>query len=261
MNSFNSVYFRIFLFLFLTVNSFCDKFKIDFEFDIATGYIYYEENNPFFFNDSKASLNLEKGNYTFLFSDKYQNSLKKKIFISKNKKIFISFLNNKKIKGKILDENFNPIKLCNIKIKNKLTKQKSSTTSDDFGKFNIPYTDGINIITINKIGYSSKIIMQDFSNHDSNNIYILNKNFYLFSGIVTNDIYPINNLPIYLFSKKGKLLNKTTTNINGEFFLNNINSNTFYIFIPETKLYKTYKSSFFNIDKSIEEFRINIKKR
>ena len=142
-----------------------------------------------------------------------------------------------------------------------MTKKRLITTSDKYGNFLFPYHKGINIIKIDKPGYSPKIIIRNFSNSSSSNPYILYKSYYSFSGTVINDIYPIDNLPVYLFSKKGILLKKTNTNVNGEFSMFNIPTNSFYIFIPETKKFKNYKSNFIKINTSTNNFCIKLKER
>jgi len=259
MNNLKFYLFHIFLFLSFSINSFSEKINITFSFNVPNGYIYYDEKiEPILFKNSTASLKVEKGNYTFVFSDINNNLIKKNIPIFKSKEYKIRFLEKdiKKIKGKILSEDFKPISNCKIEITNR--KKTQIITSDSFGNFEMVPLNGINLIKISKPDYYSKIAIRNFKSSNSSNVFILSKQNYSILGTIINDVFPIKNMPIYLFSQNGSLLKKTQTDIDGNFSITNIASKNCYIFIPETKKFKSYKSKFFNIDIYEKKICVNL---
>ncbi|WP_163469894.1 hypothetical protein [Fusobacterium sp. IOR10] len=259
MNIFKFYLFYAFLFLSFSINSFSEKINITFNFNVPNGYIYYDEKiEPILFKNNTASLKIEKGNYTFVFSDINNNLIKKNIPIFKSKEYKIRFLEKdiKKIKGKILSEDFKPISNCKIEITNR--KKTQIITSDSFGNFQMVPLKGINLIKISKPDYCSKIAIRNFKSSSSSNVFILSKQNYSILGTIINDVFPIKNIPIYLFSQNGSLLKKTQTDIDGNFSITNIASKNCYIFIPETKKFKSYKSKFFNMDIYKKKICVNL---
>ena len=207
MNIFKFYLFYIFVFLSFSVNSFSEKVDVTFSFNISNGYISYsKEIKPTLFKNNTASLKIEKGNYEFMFSDINGNLIKKNISIFKSKEYKIKFLEKdiKKIKGKILNENFKAISNCKIEITNR--KNTQIITSDSFGNFEMVPLNGITVIKISKPDYYSKIAIRNFKSSSAPNIFMLNEKKYSISGTVINDVFPIKSIPIYIFSKSGSLL-------------------------------------------------------
>lgn len=248
------------LFISSYINSFSKAINITFHFNVPAGSISYSNNfKTISFNNYKASIKLEEGNYNFVFSNPNNNSIYKKLSIFNSKDYIINFPTKKNINGKILDKNFKPIFNSKIEIKNK--NKKLITTSNKFGDFEIPLTKGTTLIKISKPGYHSKIIIRNFKYSNHSDKIILDKYYYSIFGTTINDVYPVENSFVYLFSENGSLLKKNKTNINGNFSITNISSKNCYIFIPETKKFKSYKSKPFKIKNSIQHFHINLKKR
>lgn len=218
-------------------------------------------------SDGKYSLNLPPENY-FLMSSQFGYEI-----LSENNsfnfskpdmsyKIPISIKKSTgKIKGKVLSDNGHPVPEAEILVSN--GKESKMIFSDKNGNFTIFLKEGLTSMKISKDGYDSRGFIRNFSRKDTVSLktFTLNKKTYFISGTVTNDILPIREFEIYLFSQNGSLLDKVTTNENGNFKFLNIRNQDVYIYIPESELYEEYKSPIFFMEKNFSNKVISLNKK
>lgn len=165
------------------------------------------------------------------------------------------------IEGKILNDLGYPIPNAKIIVSN--NKKDKIIYSDKNGDFSIDLKEGITTLQISRDGYYSKAFIDNFTRKDTTifHRFVLNKKTYFISGAVVNDVLPVKNQEIYLFSKNGILLDKQITNENGNFKFLNITNEDLFVYIPENEIYEEYKSSYFKIDKSLENNIILLNKK
>lgn len=166
-----------------------------------------------------------------------------------------------KIKGKVLGDNGYSIPNAKILVSN--NKKDKVIYSDKNGNFTILLTEGITSMKISKEGYNSRGFIGKFSRKDTTSLHLfnLNKKTYYISGTVINDILPLKNQELYLFSQNGALLDKAVTNENGNFKFLNITKEKIYIYIPETDTHEEYKSPITVLEKSISNNIITLKNK
>lgn len=166
-----------------------------------------------------------------------------------------------KINGKILGDNGFPLTDATIFISN--DKENQIVYSDRNGNFNISLKEGITSMKISKVGYNSKGFIKNFTRKDTISLqtFILNKEIFFISGTIANKTFPLKNQDIYLFSEKGALLDKTSTNENGNFKFSNIKNEKIYIYIPENDIYESYKSDLISIKDNISNMNLILKNK
>ena len=166
-----------------------------------------------------------------------------------------------KIKGKVLGDNGLPIPDAKILVSN--NKVDQIFQSDKSGNFTIFLTEGITSMKISKEGYNSKGFISSFSRNDtvSLHVFTLDKKTYFISGTAADEILPLRDQEVYLFSQNGALLDKAVTNENGNFKFLNISRDNIYIYIPETETHEEYKSDILKLEKSISNKIISIPKK
>lgn len=218
-------------------------------------------------DEGRYSINLPPENYLIISSQFGYEVLEEKNtfnFSQPNKSYNIPIPVEKspgKIKGKVLNNSGQSVPYVEILVSN--NKENKTVYSDKNGNFTIFLKEGITSMKISKEGYDSRGFIGKFSRKDTISLktFTLNKKTYFISGTVANEILPVRELEIYLFSQKGALLDKSTTNENGNFKFLNIKNEKVYIYIPENDFYEEYKSDFFSLDKSISNMIISIKKK
>lgn len=212
------------------------------------------------------SINLPPENYTLISSQFGYEVTNNNIFnFSKPNTSYNIAINVKKskgkIKGKILGNNGQIIPFAEILVSN--NKQNKIFYSDKNGNFTLSLSEGITSIKISKNGYSSRAFIKKFSEKDtiSFQIFTLNKKTYSISGTITDDILPLRNQELYLFSVNGALLDKVVTNENGNFKFLNISREKVYIYIPENEIHEEYKSEIIILEKNKPNNIITIQKK
>lgn len=166
-----------------------------------------------------------------------------------------------KIKGKVLNDKNVPIQKAKIFISN--NKREKIIYTDINGNFSTKLDEGITSMKITREGYVPRAFIARFTREDTTTLQKFNliKNTYFISGSVINDVLPIKNQEIYLFSENGALLDKAITNENGNFKFLNVNMERVYIYIPESEAYEEYKSSLIIIKDSISNNIITLSKK
>lgn len=166
-----------------------------------------------------------------------------------------------KIKGKVLSDKNTPVQKAKIFISN--NKKEKIIYTDIHGNFSTSLDEGITSMKISKEGFSPTAFIDKFTRSDTTKLhkFILRKKTYFISGAVINDVLPIKNHEIYLFLINGALLDKTTTNENGNFKFLNIDKERVYIYIPETENYKEYKSELITLEESKTNNVITLEKK
>ncbi len=218
-------------------------------------------------NNGAYSLKLPPENYTLISSQfGYEVSNKKTYFnfLEPDKSYNIPVAIYKtpgKIKGKIIGDNNRPIPYAEILISN--NRNEKTIFSDKNGNFSTNLAAGITAMKISREGYDPKGFIGAFSRNDTVKFhtFTLNKKTYFISGTITNDILPLKNQELYLFSHSGALISKIITNENGNFKFLNITNEKVYIYIPETEKHGEYKSELINIEKSISNYIITLKNK
>lgn len=212
------------------------------------------------------SINLPPENYTLISSQFGYEVTNNNIFnFSKPNTSYNIAINVKKskgkIKGKILGNNGQIIPFAEILVSN--NKQNKIVYSDKNGNFILSLSEGITSIKISKNGYNSRAFIKKFSKKDtvSFQIFTLNKKTYSISGTITDDILPLRNQELYLFSVNGALLDKVVTNENGNFKFLNISREKVYIYIPENEIHEEYKSEIIILEKNKPNNIITIQKK
>lgn len=150
----------ILLFFILSILSFSKEFII--HFNIPNGSIkYYKSSDQTFktldFFNSKATLNLDEENYTFLFFNKEYAPIIKEIDIKQSpREIYVEFLKKEDIfiKGVIKSKD-NNVGGSEIQFIDNFNRGYS-TTSDFLGNFQIRLPKGNYKIKVNKFGYTTK---------------------------------------------------------------------------------------------------------
>lgn len=166
-----------------------------------------------------------------------------------------------KIKGKVLGDNGFPIPEAKILVSN--NKKDQIFQSDKNGNFTIFLSEGITSMKVSKEGYKPKGFIGKFSRKDTVNLHVftLDKKTYFISGTAADEILPLRDQEVYLFSQNGALLDKAVTNENGNFKFLNISRENIYIYIPETETHEEYKSDIIKLEKSISNKIISIPKK
>lgn len=166
-----------------------------------------------------------------------------------------------KIKGKVLNDRNMPIQKAKIFISN--NKKEKIIYTDIDGNFSTKLEEGITSMKITREGYVPSAFAAKFTRKDATSLhkFTLVKKLYFISGSVINDVLPIKNQEVYLFSENGALLDKAVTNENGNFKFLNIKNERMYIFIPESELYEEYKSDLIIIEESISNNIITLKNK
>ncbi len=166
-----------------------------------------------------------------------------------------------KIKGKVLSDKNTPVQKAKIFISN--NKKDKIIYTDIDGNFSTNLNEGITAIKISRDGFFPTAFINSFTRNDTLKLhkFVLRKKTYFISGSVINDVLPIKNQEIYLFSINGSLLDKAVTNENGNFKFLNIDKERVYIYIPESENYEEYKSDLMDIEKSIENNIILLEKK
>lgn len=166
-----------------------------------------------------------------------------------------------KIKGKVLGDNGRPVPDAEILVSN--NKKDKIIYSDKNGDFTLLLAEGITSMKISREGYTSKGFISRFSRKDTVNLhtFVLDKKTYFISGTAADEILPLREQEIYLFSENGALLDKSVTNENGNFKFLNISKENVYIYIPETETHEEYKSDIIKLEKSISNNIISVPKK
>lgn len=166
-------------------------------------------------------------------------------FSDSNKPYFLILNAHEKfaiVSGKVVDNNLDPI--LNSKVNIKIFNYVFESSTDQFGNFSFTIQPGTFTLTAEYPGFASKSIVKKISKASSvtNITLVLFPIQYKISGIITNGVRALPNIPILLYDNNGELLKKVTSSENGYYEFINLNSHSNFYMIVDTEKYKKYSS-------------------
>lgn len=207
-----------FLFVVFYSISFSKLITINFNFDINNGYIYYKNlHKPIHFYNSNISLEINQGEYVFIFSDQNYNTIYKKINISHFRSYNINFSAKESINitGSVYGNN---IRYKNINLGfEDYEGREFSTKCDDNGSFSVSLPIGVYKIYSKTLGYSiinnKKIFISSKSNSHKLNIKIKSSSSPFKIKIIDENMFPLINADIELKNNDSKIKLHKTNNL------------------------------------------------